>query len=138
MDGRNKYTFALICAPKIWTAVGCLLEATHDAQHSFENPTFKDVYLGKIGSHNIVAVSWLDEEARITRCNLSYTESLQNFPGIRFVLLVTTGSGVPNPRKPGQIQLGDAVVSSPKRTFGGTVQFCIGLETGQPEIVGPS
>jgi nucleoside phosphorylase len=138
MDGSNVYTIALICAPKVWTAVGYLLEATHNTQHPIEDPSFKNICFGKIGSHNIIAVSWPDEEAGITRSKLIASEILQNFRSVRFVLLVTTGSGIPKPGKHSQVRLGDVVVSSPKHTFGGIVQFSIGLETGQPETIGSS
>jgi nucleoside phosphorylase len=80
-----------------------------------------------IGGHNIV-IAVLPE----IRTNSAATVAIQlpnDFPSIRFGLLVGIGGGVPNLENGIDIRLGDIVVSKPTKTAGGVVQYDMGKET---------
>jgi len=58
------------------------------------------------------------------------TQLLNDFPSIRFGLLVGIGGGVPDEEAEDcDIRLGDVVVSKPTASFGGVVQFDMGKYT---------
>ena len=54
---------------------------------------------------------------------------LNDFPSLRFGLLVGIGGGVPDLENEIDIRLGDIVVSKPTQTAGGVVQYDMGKET---------
>jgi nucleoside phosphorylase len=57
------------------------------------------------------------------------TQLLNDFPSIRFGLLVGIGGGVPNLENDINIRRGDIVVSKPTKTTAGVVQYDMGKET---------
>ena len=57
------------------------------------------------------------------------TQLLNDFPAIRFGLLIGIGGGVPDADNDVDIRLGDIVVSKPTKTAGGVVQYDMGKET---------
>jgi len=57
------------------------------------------------------------------------TQLLNEFPSIRFGLLVGIGGGVPDLANEIDVRLGDIVVSKPTKTAGGVVQYDMGKET---------
>ena len=78
--------------------------------------------LGRMGVHNVVVA--VMSEIGNNRAAVVATQLLNNFPSIRFGLLVGIGSGIPG--KEDDIRLGDVVVSKPTATFGGVVQYDMG------------
>jgi hypothetical protein len=54
------------------------------------------------------------------------TQLLNDFPAIRFGLLVGIVGGVPEDEGEDDIRLGDVVVSQPTAMFGGVVQYDLG------------
>ena len=57
------------------------------------------------------------------------TQLLNDFPSIRFGLLVGIGGGMSGRNGEDDICLGDVVVSKPTDTFGGVVQYDMGKVT---------
>jgi len=80
--------------------------------------------LGEIGGHNVV-VTVMPEIGNNTAAVVA-TQLLNDFPSIRFVLLVGIGGGVPSATGEPDIRLGDVVVSQPTDTFSGVVQHDLG------------
>jgi hypothetical protein len=76
-----------------------------------------------MGRHNIV-VAVLPEIGNRATATVA-TELLNDFPSIRFGLLVGIG-GVPGDEGENDVRLGDMVVSQPTDTFGGVVQYDLG------------
>ncbi|KAF7508034.1 hypothetical protein GJ744_009616 [Endocarpon pusillum] len=117
------YTVACICPMGLELApVEGMLDETHDPL-----PTIRcqNAYtLGKIGGHNVV-VAVLPEIGNCAAATVA-TQLLNDFPAIRFGLLVGIGGGVPGDGGEDDVRLGDVVVSQPTATFGGVVQYDLG------------
>ena len=82
--------------------------------------------LGRMGVHNI-AVAVMPEIGN-NRAAVVATQLLNDFPSVRFGLLVGIGGGIPG-EEDDDIRLGDVVVSKPTSTFGGVVQYDMGKAT---------
>ncbi|ERF75445.1 hypothetical protein EPUS_00238 [Endocarpon pusillum Z07020] len=117
------YTVACICPMGVELApVEGMLDEIHDPL-----PTNRDqnaYTLGKIGGHNVV-VAVLPEIGNRAAATVA-TQLLNDFPAIRFGLLVGIGGGVPGDEGEDDVRLGDVVVSQPTATFGGVVQYDLG------------
>src|SRR4051794_9614535 len=86
--------------------------------------------LGRMGVHNVVVA--VMPEISNNRAAVLATQLLNDFPSIRFRLLVGIGSGIPaedEDEDEDDIRLGDVVVSKPTATFGGVVQYDMGKVT---------
>lgn len=116
------YTVACICPMGVELApVEAMLDEIHDAL-----PTNRDqnaYTLGKLGGHNVVIA--IMPEIGNNAAATTATQLLNDFPSIRFGLLVGIGGGVPGET---DVRLGDVVVSQPTSTFGGVVQYDMGRE----------
>jgi nucleoside phosphorylase len=102
-------------------------------------PTSRDqnVYtLGHIDGHNVV-VAVMPEIGNNAAATVA-TQLMNDFPSIRFGLLVGIGGGVPSETGEPDIRLGDVVVSQPTGTFPGVVQYDLGkrLVDGRFERIG--
>ena len=97
-------------------------------EHHPSLPTQRDqnsYTLGKIEGHNIV-IAVLPEIGNNAAATVA-TQLLNDFPNIRFGLLVGIGGGVPDEEEEdSDIRLGDVVVSKPTASFGGVVQYDLG------------
>ncbi|KAK5311808.1 hypothetical protein LTR93_011587 [Exophiala xenobiotica] len=117
-------TVACIC-PMGWelAPVKALLDETH---HRLPTSRDENAYvLGRMGGHNVV-IAVLPEIGNNAAAPVAI-QFLNDFPSIRFGLLVGIGGGVPDEEEDGDdIQLGDVVVSKPTATFGGVVQYDLG------------
>jgi nucleoside phosphorylase len=105
--------------------VKALLDQTHPSL-----PTQRDqnsYTLGAIGGHNIV-IAILPEIGTSSAATVG-TQLLNDFPSVRFGLLVGIGGGVPDLANEIDIRLGDIVVSKPTKAAGGVVQYDMGKET---------
>lgn len=80
--------------------------------------------LGSIGHHNVV-VAVMPEIGNNAAATVA-TQLVNDFPSVRFALLVGIGGGVPGEDDENDIRLGDVVVSQPTGTFGGVVQYDLG------------
>ena len=93
-------------------------------------PTARDLNaykLGRIQGHNTV-IAVLPEIGQNTAATVAI-QLLNDFPPIRFGLLVGIGGGVPGQDGEDDVRLGDVVVSRPTDTFGGVVQYDMGKIT---------
>ena len=123
---HRDYTVACICPMEVELApVTALLDKTHPGL-----PTQRDqnsYVLGEIGRHNLV-IAVLPEIGTNAAATVA-VQLLNDFPSIRFGLLVGIGGGVPDIEHEIDIRLGDIVVSKPTKTAGGVVQYDLGKET---------
>jgi len=132
---HKDYTVACICPMGVELApVEAMLDEIHDSL-----PTGRDYNaytMGKIGGHNVV-VAVMPEIGNSAAASVA-TQLLNDFPSIRFGLLVGIGGGVPGNGNEDGIRLGDVVVSQPTDTFGGVVQYDLGkrLANGRFERTG--
>lgn len=100
-----------------------MLDEEHQRPPDFAQPRQDtNVYTwGNIGIHNVVIATLPAGEYGTTSASNVATTLLMSFPEVRFGLMVGIGAGVPRPGK--DIRLGDVVVSEPKGTSGGVVQY---------------
>jgi nucleoside phosphorylase len=141
MLSRNDYTVACICPMGHELApVQALLDKTHpDLQTSRDQNGY---VLGEIGGHNVVVA--VMPEIGNNCAAITATQLLNDFPSVRFGLLVGIGGGVPDEEEDGNdirlgvpdkeengndIRLGDIVVSKPTGGLGGVVQYDRGKST---------
>jgi len=118
------YTVACICPMGVELApVKAMLDQPHPSL-----PTQRDqnsYTLGEMGGHNIVIA--VLPEIGTNSAAAAAIQLLNDFPSIRFGLLVGIGGGVPDEEEDGNdIRLGDVVVSKPTASFGGVVQYDLG------------
>jgi len=121
---HRDYTVACICPMGVELApVEAMLEEIHPLL-----PTVREqnsYTLRKLGEHNVV-VAVLPVVGNNAAAVVA-VQLLNDFPAIRFGLLVGIGGGVPDPEEDGDdIRLGDVVISKPTSTFGGVVQYDLG------------
>lgn len=118
---HNMYSVAIICPMAVELAP---VEAMLDVLHP-NLPTSRidhNVYtLGSLGEHNVVVA--VMPGIGTNSSAVVATQLLNDFPSIRFTLLVGIGGGIPDDE---DIRLGDVVVSRPTDTFGGVVQYDMG------------
>ena len=122
MFSRNDYTVACICPMGHELApVEALLYKTHpDLATSRDQNGY---VLGEIGRHNVVVA--VMPEIGNNCAAMTATQLLNDFPSVRFCLLVGIGAGLPDEEEDGNdIRLGDVVVSDP-----GVVQYDRGKST---------
>lgn len=127
------YTVGLITAlPIELAALQSMLDEEHLQPDLFEQPgTDTTVYSwGRIGHHNIVIGS--PKKGMYGKANAASAAErmIASITSIRMGLLVGIGGGVPGPNfnfNP-DIRLGDVVVSAPKSTSGGILQYDLGKE----------
>ena len=119
---HRDYTVACICPMGVELApVKAMLDQPHP-----NLPTQRDqnsYTLGEIGEHNIV-IAVLPEIGTNSAATVAI-QLLNDFPSIRFGLLVGIGGGVPDEEEDGNdIRLGDVVVSKPTASFGNFLCGC--------------
>lgn len=130
------YAVACICPIGVELApVQAMLDNVHPGL-----ATRRDVnsyVLGDMAGHNVV-IAVLPEIGTNAAATVA-TQLLNDFPAVRFGLLVGIGGGVPSAEEDGyDIRLGDVVVSKPTSSFGGVIQYDLGkfLTTGGFERIG--
>src|SRR5271156_5692208 len=130
MDSRgcrlshNDYTVSCICPMGVeLAAVEGMLDEIHEGLPSSRDQN--GYTLGRMGAHNVVVA--VMPEIGNNRAAVVATQLLNDFPSIRFGLLVGIGGGIPSEED--DIRLGDVVVSEPTATFGGVVQYDMGKAT---------
>jgi nucleoside phosphorylase len=123
---HRDYTVACICPMGVELApVKAMLDQLHP---SLPTERGQNSYtLGEIAGHTIV-IAVLPEIGTNSAAPVA-TQLLNDFPSIRFGLLVGIGGGIPDQDNAIDIRLGDVVVSKPTDTFGGVVQYDMGKET---------
>ncbi|KAL4890101.1 hypothetical protein BDV59DRAFT_195221 [Aspergillus ambiguus] len=104
-----------------------------DEEHERLPPGPKDdntYLLGLMGRHNVVIAFPGSGVFGTSAATRTATNMIRTFRNIRFCLMVGVGGGAPNPPDPEDplkdIRLGDVVVSSPKGSHGGVLQYDMG------------
>jgi nucleoside phosphorylase len=120
----DDYTIACLCPMGVeLAAVEGMLDEIHESHLGNRDETIYT--LGRMGVHNIVVA--VMPEIGNNRAAVAATLLLNDFPSVRFGLLVGIGGGIPGEED--DIRLGDVVVSKPTSTFGGVVQYNMGMAT---------
>ncbi|KAF1984075.1 kinesin light chain [Aulographum hederae CBS 113979] len=124
---REDYTIGWVCALPIELAAAQeMLDEEHEPLDRDDNN--ENLYsLGSIGGHNVAIVCLPAGRIGNNPAAAIVTELKAIFRKIRFGLMVGIGGGVPS--KEVDIRLGDVVVSQPRDTFGGVVQYDMGKRT---------
>ncbi|KAJ5899180.1 hypothetical protein N7495_003924 [Penicillium taxi] len=120
----SNYTVGWVCAlPLEMAAAKLMLDALHPSLPSL--PTDQNNYiLGNIGEHNIVIACLPDGAYGTVSAATVAIQLLSSFHSIRFGLMVGIGGGVPSSNA--DIRLGDIMVSQPRDTSGGVIQYDLG------------
>ncbi|KAF9638039.1 hypothetical protein BFW01_g8936 [Lasiodiplodia theobromae] len=121
-----------------------MFDDEHELPADFaKHPSDTNQYcLGRIGQHNVV-MTWIAAgEYGTTAAATTASNMLSSFPHIRIGLMVGVGAGLPRVKdkrvlKEYDIRLGDVVISEPKGTSSGVVQYDLGkIKEGKFERVG--
>jgi nucleoside phosphorylase len=124
---HDDYTVACVCPMGVELAAveGILDEIDESLPCSRDKNGYT---LGRMGAHNVVVA--VMPEIGNNQAAAVATQLLNDFPSVRFGLLVGIGGGVPGEDEDDDdIRLGDVVVSKPTSTFGGVVQYDMGKVT---------
>lgn len=128
------YTVGWICSSvQDLTVAMQLLDETHMPlpQHERDSNSY---VLGRIGDHDIVVATGSTNKLGIGNAASTATTLRHSFGGIRFVLMVGTGSGVPFPEQH-DLRLGDVVVGSPLDEDSGLLQLNVGTADAEVNIL---
>lgn len=122
---HDDYTVGWICALSIEMAAakGMLDEEHQDLL--VPRGDSNQYTLGRIGNHNVVIACLPDGMYGTTSAAIVAKEMLSTFQSIRIGLMVGIGGGVPH-LPAYDIRLGDVVVSVPRTTSGGIIQYDLG------------
>ncbi|KAL4892345.1 hypothetical protein BDV59DRAFT_193855 [Aspergillus ambiguus] len=130
------YKLGIICALKVeLMAVRMLFDETH-GRLLVSNEDPNSYALGRIGSHDIVAVC-LPHGTYGTNPAADVASNMRrSFPALKFCLLVGIGAGVPSDKN--DIRLGDVVVSTPSGRYSGVLPYDIikSLDAGGSQLNG--
>ncbi|KAK5367777.1 hypothetical protein LTR20_009123 [Exophiala xenobiotica] len=117
------YTVACICP--MGKELAPVLEMLDERHPSLPMKRAQNCYtLGRIGEHNIVVTTM--PEIGTNRAAHVGMQLMNDFPSVRFGLLVGIGGGLPDEEGKLDIHLGDIVVSKPTGTKGGVIQYDMG------------
>lgn len=124
---KEDYTLGWISAlPVEHAAASYMLDEKHAPVPKQQNDS--NVYtLGRIGSHNVVMGCLPAGQIGTTPAATVATQMMGTFPGIRNLVMVGIGGGVPS--NTADIRLGDVVVSEPGKRSGGVIQYDFGKTT---------
>ncbi|KAL2814774.1 purine and uridine phosphorylase [Aspergillus granulosus] len=104
-------------------AVECMLDEEYECCPKALGP-IKYVYsFGRIEKHKVV-IAQPHQMGTVAAAHCATAVS-QQFPNVRFALMVGIGAGIPNPPKH-DIRLGDIAVSSPQDAHAGVMQYDFG------------
>lgn len=123
---HDDYTVGWICALPLETAAATLmLDTIHP---SLPNPSIdqNNYILGNIEEHNIVIACLPGGAYGVVSAATVAMQLRSSFHSIRFGLLVGIGGGIPSSNI--DIRLGDIVVSQPRGTSGGVIQYDLGKD----------
>ena len=116
---HRDYTVACICPMGVELApVKAMLDQLHPSLLTQRDQN--SYTLGEMEGHNVVIA--VLPEIGTNAAAIVAIQLLNDFPSIRFGLLVGIGGGVPDEEEDGNdIRLGDVVISKPTASFGGVV-----------------
>ncbi|KAH8657802.1 hypothetical protein BX600DRAFT_468158 [Xylariales sp. PMI_506] len=133
MPDLRDYTVGWICAvEKELVAAIALLDEEHgepDCVPVNDNNTY---VLGRIGRHNVVIAALPAGIYGTISAATVARDLVRTVPNLRLGLMVGIGGGVPS--KKNDIRLGDIVVSSPGKDYGGVIQYDFGRTVQNKEF----
>lgn len=116
------YQIGWICALEKETAAAmAMLDEEYDVLEGQYVDDHNSYVLGRIHKHNVVIAS-MPGDGVVSAARVA-TDMVRTFPKLRFGLMVGIGGGIPNLAQGMDIRLGDVVVSTPDKTWGGVVQY---------------
>ncbi|KAL9094338.1 MAG: hypothetical protein Q9165_003479 [Trypethelium subeluteriae] len=120
-----RLTVGWICAVSTeYVATQAFLDERHEGPEYVAPHDNNDYTLGRMKKHNVViAVLPGGEYGTDTAASVA-RDMLHSFPNVRIGLMVGIGGGVPSQKH--DIRLGDVVVSSTHRDYGGVFQYDFG------------
>lgn len=128
---RDDYSIACLVPLGIELApLRAMLDAIHD-----DIPSTRDhnaYILGELGQHNVVIAAL--PSIGNNDSGVVANQLMNDFPNVRFGLLVGIAGGVPGDNGKDDIRLGDVVVSEPSGTSGGVLQFDRGKRHGSDKF----
>jgi nucleoside phosphorylase len=109
-------------------AATAMLDVIHQKPIGFKkHPRDENSYeWGSIGDHNIVIASLPSGRYGTISAANTAAGMMSSLPHLRFGLLVGIGAGIPRLDEGIDIRLGDIVISEPKQSFPGVVQYDFG------------
>ena len=128
--GNEEYTVGWICAlQEEFDVATAMLDSEHGLPQSLPEHDTNAYILGEIGQHKIVMACFPAGGMGVGAAAIVADNMRRTFKSIRFGLLVGIGGGAPSQGR--DIRLGDVVVSVPKGSYGGVVQYDFGkVEAG--------
>jgi nucleoside phosphorylase len=125
---REEYTVGWVCALSIERAAAiAMLDKEYGVIDDGSNDHESAYYTGSIAVHNVAIACLPAGLIGTNSAAVVVTQMRATFSGLRFVLMVGIGGGVPSAEN--NIRLGDVVVSQPYKKFGGVVQYDMGKTT---------
>jgi len=130
----EEYRIGIICAlPHEMTAAKAMLDEQHKPTGQANGD--ENVYqLGKVYEHNVVIAGLPAGRYGTVAAASVAKDMLRTFTGLRFGLMVGIGGGIPNIKKGRDIRLGDVVISEPRGTLGGVLQYDLVKNLGEDEF----
>jgi hypothetical protein len=120
MSDYANYAVGWICALATeYVATQECPDEEHEGSTFISLNDTNDYTLGKTGEHNIVIAVLPDGEYGTASATNVATVILNNFPSVRFGLVVGISGGVPSEKH--DVRLGDVVVSAPRNGEGGVL-----------------
>lgn len=114
-------------------AATAMLDEEH-GKPTRQDPKDKNNYtLGRVGQHNIVIACLPGGVCGTISAATVAIQMLSSFGSIKFGLMIGIGGGVPSSVH--DIRLGDVVVSKPKGTLSGVLQYDFGKTVEQGQII---
>ncbi|KAF3228066.1 hypothetical protein TWF191_003004 [Orbilia oligospora] len=119
----EEITVAIFCALSCESvAVKYALDEEFQCRPKSHPNARKYIYsFGQIGSHKVL-IARPNQMGKVNAAGLSATIS-QQFPNVRFALMIGIGAGIPNKR---DIRLGDIAVSIPRENHPGVIEYDFG------------
>ncbi len=122
---HDLYIVGWICAlPQEWAAAQAMLDKDYGPPRRpcpHDSNTYR---LGRIGEHRVALACMPAGVPGASSATLVAKQMQMSFKSIKIGLMVGIGGGVPS--QGDDIRLGDVVVSQPRNTFGGVVQYDFG------------
>lgn len=118
----DEYTVGWVCALQIGMASAvAMLDEVHQNLVEQDQMDRNNYTLGRIQKHNVVIAGLPAGAHGTTRAAAVAKDMFRTFKSIRFGFMIGMGGGAPSPEH--DIRLGDVVVSVPRGTAGGVIQY---------------
>ncbi|KAK6508725.1 hypothetical protein TWF506_010803 [Arthrobotrys conoides] len=119
----NEITVSIFCALSCESvAVKYTLDKEFQCRPNSHPNARRYIYsFGQIGSHKVV-ITRPNQIGKVNAAGVSATIS-QQFPNVRFALMIGIGAGIPNKR---DVRLGDIAVSIPRENHPGVIEYDFG------------